>query len=363
MTSFDALAALWLALAQPWGGQAVPPQSPQQPAQGPAPAAQELQLSPLELTDDELLEQVKGDPGSLGSLSIGTPSGGRVVNAVPLPADPRWEIAPAAISWGTAETMAAIRTAIDTVHELFPDTPPIFIGDIGHPEGGRLKRHETHQSGRDVDFGFYHLPGTGGWYARGSAGNLDLARNWALVRALVVCTDVERILLDTRIQRLLYRHALEVGEDKEWLDRVFQFSKGARDAIVRHVAGHRTHYHVRFFNPVAQELGRRAHPFLVQLGVVPPPVYSISHVVRTGQTLGHLARRYGVSVATIKQANGLRTTRLRAGRAYRIPMRAAAPPPAPVSIPPRLLPPDTPEALSAFEWPMAPAPSALAGGR
>ncbi len=363
MTPFDALAALWLALAQPSGAQAVLAPSPQDPQQATASAAQEVDASLLDLTDEELLERVRSDAGSLGSLSIGTPGGGRVLNAVPLSADPRWEIAPAAISWGTAETMAAIRVAVDTVHELFPDTPPILIGDIGHAEGGRLKRHETHQSGRDVDFGFYHLPGTGGWYARGSAGNLDLARNWALVRALVVCTDVERILLDTRIQRLLYKHALDVGEDRDWLDRVFQFSKGARDAIVRHVAGHRTHYHVRFFNPVAQELGRRAHPFLVQQGVVPPPVYSISHVVRRGQTLGHLARRYGVSASAIRQVNGLRTTRLRAGRAYRIPMRAAAPPPAPVVIPQRLLPPDTPAALAAFEWPTTPAPSTSAGER
>jgi LysM repeat protein len=87
--------------------------------------------------------------------------------------------------------------------------------------------------------------------------------------------------------------------------------------------------------------------------VVPPPVYTITHLVRRGQTLGHLARRYGVSTGAIQRANGLRTTRLRAGRAYRIPVRAAAPPPAPVVVPPRLLPPDTPEALAAIEWPVA----------
>ncbi len=365
MTSFDALAALCLALAQSWGGQAVPPLFPQsvQPPAMAAPAALDGGPSLLELTDEELLERVRSDRAALGSLSIGTPGGGRVLNAVLLSPDPRWEIAPAAISWGTAETIEAIGAAVATVHELFPDTPPIVIGDIGHPGGGRLKRHQTHQAGRDVDFGFYHLPGTGGWYAAGTARNLDLDRNWALVRALIVRTDVERILLDTRIQRLLYRHALGLGEDKEWLDRVFQFSRGAREAIVRHVPGHRTHYHVRFFNRVAQELGRRVHPFLVQEGIVPPPVYTIAHLVRQGQTLGHLARRYGVSVNAIKQANGLRSTRLRAGRTYRIPVRTPAPPPDSVVVPARLLPPDTPEALSAIEWPTAPSLGTTAGAR
>ena len=363
MTSFDALATLCLALAQSWGGQAVPPLFPPPSMQSPAVATPDGGSSLLELTDEDLLERVRSNPASLGSLSIGTPGGGRVLNGVPLPPDPRWIIAPAAISWGTAETIEAIGVAVATVHELFPDTPPIFIGDIGHPGGRRLKRHQSHQSGRDVDFGFYHRPGTGGWYAVGTAGNLDLDRNWALVRALIVRTDVERILLDTRIQRLLYRHALSLGEDKEWLDRVFQFSKGSRDAIIRHVRGHRTHYHVRFFNPIAQELGRRAHPFLVQEGIVPPPVYTIAHVVRPGQTLGHLARRYGVSVNAIKQANGLRTTLLRAGRTYRIPVRTPAPPPDPVVVPARLLPPDTPAALSAIDWPTAAMPGPAGGAR
>jgi penicillin-insensitive murein endopeptidase len=305
----------------------------------------------LALSDEELLRLIEADPTALGSLSIGAPSSAVLLNAVTLPSDPRWEIAPAAVSWGTTETMEAIRTAVDTVHELFPDTPPLFIGDISNRDGGRLKRHETHQAGRDVDFGFYYTGGRGAWYTRGAASTLDLPRNWALVRALLVRTDVEAILLDTRIQRLLYTHALSIGEDKDWLDRVFRFAKGSRDAVIRHVAGHRTHYHVRFYSPVAQELGRRAHPLMVQLGLIKPPVFTVKHVVRSGQTLGHLASRYGTSVRSIMQANGLRTTFLRAGRAYRIPMRTAAPPGAPVVVPRRLLPPQTPPAMSSVDWP------------
>jgi penicillin-insensitive murein endopeptidase len=214
-----------------------------------------------------------------------------------------------------------------------------------------LKRHLTHQAGRDADFGFYYKPGKGPWFAAGVAANLDLPRNWALLRALVVRTDVEAILLDTRIQRLLYNYALRIGEAKEWLDQVFQFSRGLPDAIVRHVAGHRTHYHVRFYNAVAQELGRRAHPTLVELQVVKPPVYSVPHLVRTGQTLGLLAGRYGTSVRAIMQANGLSSTQIRAGRTIRIPVRTPAPPPQPVVVPRRLLPPQTPVAMAPVDWP------------
>jgi LysM repeat protein len=82
-----------------------------------------------------------------------------------------------------------------------------------------------------------------------------------------------------------------------------------------------------------------------------PPVFTVRHVVRPGQTLGHLATRYGTSTRTIMQANGLRTSQLLAGRTYRIPVRAAAPPTQPIVVPQRMLPPVTPEALAAVDWP------------
>ena len=127
-------------------------------------------------------------------------------------------------------------------------------------------------------------------------------KNWALVRSLVTCTDVETILLDTRIQRMLYKYAASIGEDQAWLNDVFFFARGSKSAIVKHVPGHRNHYHVRFYNPVAQELGRRVHPILVELKLVDPPVYTVRHVVRPGQTIGQLAARYGTSIGAIKSS-------------------------------------------------------------
>ncbi len=43
------------------------------------------------------------------------------------------------------------------------------------------------------------------------------------------------------------------------------------------------------------------------------------HVVSSGETLSHIARRYGVSVAAIKGANGLRGDLIRVGQRLRIP--------------------------------------------
>ncbi len=327
----------------------------------PAVYSRESPTSLLELSDEELLRRVEADPASLGSLSIGQPGSAAIFNAVPLPADSRWAAAPSAITWATMETVEAVDAVIGKVHEVFPGTQPIFIGDISDEDGGRLKRHLSHQGGRDVDFGFYYKNGQSAWYQSGTAASLDLPRNWVLLRAMITEADTETILLDGRIQRLLYGYALSIGEDKAWLDRVFQFSRGYGKAIVCHAVGHRTHYHVRFYNPVAQELGRRVYPMLVQLKKIKPPVFSVNHRVREGETLGHIARRYGTSVRAIQQYNGLGSTQIRAGRTYRIPLKGvSAPPTKPLILPARLLPPATPESLSAASWPT---PLSLYGGR
>jgi penicillin-insensitive murein endopeptidase len=347
-TPLGVLAVLWLTAWPPGAGVPV--------AAAPAPAERSSRDTPaalLSLSDEELARRVELDVATVGSLSIGAPGSAMLINPVPLEPGPFWEISSRAAVYGTQETIDAIGEALSKVHELFPDAPPIVVGDISDEDGGRLKRHQSHQGGRDVDLGLFFKTGAAQQFVAGTAVNLDLQKNWALVRTLVTCTDVETILLDTRIQRLLYRYALGIGEDKAWLDRVFYFARGLKSAIVKHVAGHRNHYHVRFYNPIAQELGRRIHPILVELKLVDPPVYTVRHVVRPGQTMGQLAARYGTSVRAIKAANGLSSNFLRAGRSYRIPVKAAAPPSMPVVVPYRLLPPTTPEVLAAVTWPDA----------
>lgn len=351
LTPIQLIAGVWLAAWPAWGGALGHPSAHAAPASGPASVSANHRSPLLSLDDEELLEVIETDPSLLGPLSIGGPGNGRLLNAVAMPEGPRWQIAPNAATWGTSETIDAIRTAIDTVHDLFPDSPPLYIGDISDHDGGRLKRHESHQAGRDADLGFFYANGRGSWFAPGTAANLDLPRNWALVRALVLRADIQTIFLDTRIQKLLYRYAVSLAEDGDWLARIFQCAKGSRDAIVKHIPGHRTHYHVRFYSPVAQELGRRAFPLLVQAQILEPPVYTVRHVARRGQTIGQLAERYGTSVRAIMDANRLATNRLRAGKRYRIPVRAAVAVGQPVVVPRRALPSQTPPALASIEWP------------
>ncbi|GIV25964.1 MAG: hypothetical protein KatS3mg026_1656 [Bacteroidia bacterium] len=53
------------------------------------------------------------------------------------------------------------------------------------------------------------------------------------------------------------------------------------------------------------------------------PLY-LYHKVRPGETLGQIAQRYGVSVAAIRQANGLRSSLIRVGQTLRIPAQRAS---------------------------------------
>ncbi|HOT00344.1 MAG TPA: penicillin-insensitive murein endopeptidase [Acidobacteriota bacterium] len=303
------------------------------------------------LSDEQLSWLIAEDTAALGSVSIGFPSGGVLLNGRQMPSSPLWDVVNPDESWGTEETIAFVETAIRAVHAVYPDSHPLYIGDISEDDGGRLNRHQTHQAGRDVDLGFYFKHGQGAWHTHGTSRNLDLPRNWALVRALVVHTDVETVLLDRGIQRLLYDYAVSIGEDRDWLRDVFQVPRGTGQSLVRHVPKHRNHYHVRFYNRRAQEAGIRAYKPLLEQGKIKPPVVYVNHRVRSGQTLGHLARRYGVSVRAIQAANGMRGTMMRAGRSYRIPVRdGVSRLPEAVQVTPRRLPPFTPATLAAVDW-------------
>ena len=104
----------------------------------------------------EIAELIENDLASLGSMSFGKATRGAQLNSIQLPEDPRWTRVDIANSWGTQETIDYLTTAIDSVHRDFADTPKLYIGDISGPRGGYLRPHLSHQSGKDVDLGYYY---------------------------------------------------------------------------------------------------------------------------------------------------------------------------------------------------------------
>lgn len=299
-------------------------------------------------TEEQIARAVATDLPSLGPMSLGSPNAGALLNGVQASVTPYYEPISPSGSWSTQETLDYLKAALARVHEAFPGTAPLALGDISGKRGGHSPPHVSHQSGRDVDIAYFYTGGAG-WYARGTAKNLDLPRNWAFVRALITETDVDLILIDHSIQALLEDYARAQGEDAAWLAGVFRGVPGKLRPLIRHAPGHATHIHVRFFNPIAQETARRCHAHLLAAKLTSAPQSYITHKVKKNETLGMISRKYGVPVPKLRAANGLKKSLIREKSVLRIPVASRGP--APVG--PRLRVP----ARRA-----APAPSAAASG-
>jgi LysM repeat protein len=163
-------------------------------------------------------------------------------------------------SFATAHLIEHTKRIVETVHARGIAAHVLAIGDLSDEDGGPLEGHRTHQSGRDIDLGFYfvHKPKTYPVeFVEATEENLDADATWALLEALVRTADepdgVELIYLDYEIQRLLYAAARRDGWTAEQLAHVFEYPDGrkAKGRIVRHRWNHHDHLHVRFRCPPA----------------------------------------------------------------------------------------------------------------
>jgi penicillin-insensitive murein endopeptidase len=322
------------------GGIAAPPRSPLVGQRPPS----------LTMDDAAFARAMKDDRASLGSMSIGRPNQGILVNGVRMPEGRAWSMNQPELAYGTKESVDALVRAITRVDSEFPGTPPLPIGHISAKNGGPLTPHKSHQAGRDADIGYYYT-GRSPWFARATAQNLDRARTWELVKAFADSGEVEMLLIDTSIQVLLRDYALAHHEDAAYVDRVFQVGSHNPRPLVRHVHGHATHIHVRFVSAVAREVGARAEPFyradldrIAARQAAKPaaagkhgkvagketpgttvdgkplkPGQYVEHKVHDGDTLYRLAKHYNVSVEAIQKANGLKGFALKPRMVLRIP--------------------------------------------
>lgn len=317
-TSAKALLVLSLAAA-PMG-------APVTPVLVPKAVSAVSQVGPLSsLGELELAERIQKDIGSLGSLSVGRPNRGQLINGVPLQESELFHIVVPEACFGTEETIFYLTRATRAVHAAHPGTRQLAIGHISRQGGGYLRPHKSHQSGRDVDVGFFYST-RDTWYRRATANNLDLPRTWTFLRALVTETDVEMVFVASYIQTLIRRYAESLGEDRAFLHALFD-GDGPRGPVFRHAPGHATHFHVRFFSPFAERAAQAALSTLVASGVIAQPTSVVLHKAKKGETLGMLARKYGTTVQAIQRENGLRrSTTIQAKKFYRIPVTRPTPP-------------------------------------
>ena len=177
--------------------------------------------------------------------SVGAANRGYLVGGMPMPDGDHWNVRNTGRAWGTPRTIRSLIAGFYHVGEKLPGGSVPMIGDISHPEGGPIRPHKSHRTGRDVDAAYYSLAEAEPQFWDARSVDHDVARTWALFRYWIQNDAVEYIFVDTAIQRSLADYAHTAGDDPAFIRRALQVEGGPR-AIIRHERGHAGHFHVRF---------------------------------------------------------------------------------------------------------------------
>jgi len=196
------------------------------------------------------------------SRSLGLTFSGRLQNGVALPLRGK-QLGVLSVfhthgtNYGTAELIGLLRhtaTQVAVKHR----GARVMVGNIANRYGGRLVPSVTHQSGRDVDIAFFLLAGKRRLNASvyftkfdkrltdvsGTGVRFDVARNWALVRALLshATVDVQRIFVAKHLKRALLRYARVAGASRILVRRAARVLLQPGTAVP-----HDDHFHVRIY--------------------------------------------------------------------------------------------------------------------
>lgn len=151
-------------------------------------------------------------------------------------------------AWALPSTNRWLRRCAARMAERYRGTADVLIGDLSRVTGGRFPPHQSHQSGRDADVGYY-LRGNqqNVTLHRVGPADLDYAKNWSLLRCLLATKQVVRVYMDTSLQRGYVQHLKKKGARDSTLAALFEVAAGgAGGALVVHAPKHDTHLHVRF---------------------------------------------------------------------------------------------------------------------
>jgi penicillin-insensitive murein endopeptidase len=204
-----------------------------------------------------------GDKGEKekGPLSIGAPNRGRLVGGVRLKASKQLALREGARTWGLPVLVRALQRAAGRVAKKHGRST-LLVGDLSARKGGQLDGHNSHQTGRDADVGFYAMNSKGkpvplqrfvAFDAKGEAAapswlRFDDARNWALVEALLEDKEagVRYLFVSNALRGRLLAYAAKKRVSQELLTRAAAALMSPKDADL-----HDDHFHVRVACPEA----------------------------------------------------------------------------------------------------------------
>lgn len=182
------------------------------------------------------------------------PWSGKLRRAQRLPSGEGYRIRRPQRAFGAPHVVDHLTDAIAIVRALYPDVHTLAIGDLSAEHGGKLANHVSHQTGVDVDVGFYFHAMPAGYPDRFVAANaeLDLEATWALLTAFARTSHlddgVQMIFLDYDVQARFHAWARKRGTPDDQLAAILQYPRGkdSFSGLVRHWPNHADHLHVRF---------------------------------------------------------------------------------------------------------------------
>jgi penicillin-insensitive murein endopeptidase len=164
--------------------------------------------------------------------------------------------------WGQPALVNGLREAARQVELVLPGGAPLVVGDLSAQYGGKIARHHSHRSGRDVDLLWYVTEpdgasiqnssfvrlgrdGTGRIAGRGDV-RLDVPRQWQLIKALL-SSDlllVQWLYSSGSVESLIVDYAIAQGEDHELIWQAQNVMLEPLDSLP-----HDDHLHLRIACP------------------------------------------------------------------------------------------------------------------
>ena len=263
--------------------------------------------------------------------SIGTPTHGALSAAVELPMSGpgfRW-FNPMGHHYGVPRLVDAVVNAAAEVERLRPGGAPLMVGDLSRRMGGKIPRHASHRTGRDVDLLFYTETTAGepvpspGFCKFGADGlafvpndrgggryiRLDLARQWLLIKALLNApqANVQWMFVSSPVEALITDYARARGEDFELVWHAETVMLQPRDALP-----HDDHIHLRTACTPDEavggcEGGGPYWPWLPALPTAPPTESDETLAVALLSPMETVAQNAKASPFTIKVLNSDQT--------------------------------------------------------
>lgn len=240
-------------------------------------------------------------PGLEGS--VGVPHNGVLTDSSVLPekGDGYVRFRPRSpVYHGLPRLVRAIERAARQTQEGLPFGAPLVVGDLSGEAGGKIPRHNSHRTGRDVDFlfflqtprgvsfrnpGFFPLDPDGiVRFPDGTYGVLDVPRQWLFLRTLLTDDeiDVQFLFMSRELEARIIDYAIAKEDDMElvWHAETVMLQPG--DSLP-----HADHVHMRIAclpdEAVAGCAGGGPHwPWLSPLPHLSEPLTSLfSEIART----------------------------------------------------------------------------------